>query len=175
MQALEVGGDAKTVDLAGITAQDVMSTQVMPVYEDWSIKRLADFFVDNQIAGAPVVTGGDQLTGVVTITDIMKFESASADDDTIAVTRDHYDSIARDTLDAQELRKLSAGASTICTVDSIMTRDVIHIDATTPLFNACATMLKNDVHRLFVTRQEKVIGVITSMDLLKPMARLASV
>ena len=174
MQPLQVQGESKTVNLAGITARDLMSTHVIAVQESWSIKRLADFFVDKQIAGAPVVDADDQLVGVVTVTDIMKFDSASADDKTIQVTLDHYCNIATTTLDEADLRRLTERASTICTVNSIMTSDVIQVTENTPLFEACALMLDKDVHRLFVTRSEKVIGVITSMDLLKPMARMAS-
>ncbi|MCG8672934.1 MAG: CBS domain-containing protein [Pseudomonadales bacterium] len=173
MSAVKPVEPDRTTELSSARIKDVMATEIIAVYEGWSVKRLADFFVDKQIAGAPVVAADGQLVGVVTVTDILKFDSAAADTKTIQVTVNHYCNIAAGTLTEEDIKQLNSRASTICTVNSIMTKDVIHVEEDIPIFQAAALMLKNDIHRLFVTQDNKVVGVVTSMDLLKPMANLA--
>ena len=52
------------------TAQDVMTRDVLTARADWSIDRLADFFIDKSISGAPVLEPDGSLVGVVSSTDL---------------------------------------------------------------------------------------------------------
>ena len=54
------------------TVSDVMQREVLAAADDWSLEQLADFLVDNSISGAPVTGEGDELVGVVSLTDIVR-------------------------------------------------------------------------------------------------------
>lgn len=53
------------------------------------------------------------------------------------------------------------------TVREIMTPLVFKVEAGTPVPEIAETMVSGRIHRLFVVENEKIIGIITSMDLLK--------
>jgi len=54
-----------------ITAKDIMTEEVMEVRADWSLQRLAEFFVEKSISGATVTNENGKLIGVVSSTDII--------------------------------------------------------------------------------------------------------
>src|SRR6185369_12919234 len=53
-----------------ITAADVMNPRVLAAAADWTLPELADFLVEHEISGAPVVDAAGRLLGVVSVTDI---------------------------------------------------------------------------------------------------------
>jgi acetoin utilization protein AcuB len=57
--------------LARIAVADVMTTEVITVTEDTSLKEAARIMVDNRIGGLPVERKGE-LVGIITETDLFK-------------------------------------------------------------------------------------------------------
>ncbi len=53
-----------------ITASDLMNTTVLSVDPQMTAARLADFLVNNEISGAPVLDG-ERLVGVVSLFDVV--------------------------------------------------------------------------------------------------------
>src|ERR1700709_831290 len=53
-----------------ITAADVMNPRVLAASADWTLPELADFLVEHEISGAPVVDAAGRLVGVVSVTGI---------------------------------------------------------------------------------------------------------
>ena len=58
-----------------LTAKDIMNTEILLAQADWSLDRLAEFFTDNYISGAPVISQDEELVGVVSLTDIVRYTS----------------------------------------------------------------------------------------------------
>ena len=54
-----------------LRAKDIMTSQILKAEEDWSIQRLVEFFGENSISGAPVISADGELVGVVSLTDII--------------------------------------------------------------------------------------------------------
>jgi len=54
-----------------LRAKDIMTKNILKVREDWSVHRLAEFFAENSISGAPVISTDGKLVGVVSLTDII--------------------------------------------------------------------------------------------------------
>jgi predicted transcriptional regulator len=52
-------------------------------------------------------------------------------------------------------------------VKHIMTRDIISVETNVSVSEAASTMVKNDVGSIVVTKNEKPIGIITEVDILK--------
>lgn len=44
------------------------------------------------------------------------------------------------------------------------------MDINIPAGEACSRMVEDDLHRLFVIKQGRVVGVVTAMDFLRRMA-----
>lgn len=158
-------------DISALRLAELMSTQVLTVYEGWSIKRLAAFFVKHNISGAPVVASDDSLVGVVTQADVIRFESKSPTDAEIHKIAHFYHGPNSPGLTRTDIQRLKERAVETCTVNAIMTPRVHSLDANASVAVACRFMVEQDIRRLFVTSQDRVIGVVTAMDFLRRMAR----
>ena len=53
------------------------------------------------------------------------------------------------------------------TVQDIMTPTVFSVDEEAALQHVADAMIRGRIHRVFVTRQKKLVGIITALDMLK--------
>ncbi|WP_045856200.1 CBS domain-containing protein [Teredinibacter purpureus] len=145
----------------------LMTKQVLTVYEGWSVKRLAGFFVKHSISGAPVIAADDELVGVVTQSDVMAFESRTQTEDELKKLVRFYCGPFGGELSDKDLRHLQEKAIEHCTVNAIMTPEVLAVDIETSVLDACAVIVNQHIHRLFITEHGKLVGVITARDILQ--------
>jgi predicted transcriptional regulator len=61
--------------MRGLTAKQVMTSKVLADEADWSIERLSEFLIVNSISGSPVQSKKGHLIGVVSLTDIVHYET----------------------------------------------------------------------------------------------------
>jgi len=155
--------------MASLVAQDIMKTEVLFAYEGWSIKYLANFLKNHNITGAPVYASDHELVGVVSVTDIFNFENQGAEGKVDAL-RDYYQMAYGNDLNIADLERWSNNAEENCTVHQIMQQRLISVAPTTPIAEVCRIMLDNKIHRVFVTEEGKVSGVITTSNLLGILA-----
>tara|TARA_R110000868_G_scaffold106091_7_gene291140 strand:- start:1127 stop:1639 length:513 start_codon:yes stop_codon:yes gene_type:complete len=156
--------------LAQFTLSEVMSKHLLTVYEGWSIKRLSQFFLKHDISGAPVIAADDELVGVVTQSDIIRFESVDPDKQQIIKLVRQYSGPFGGPIDEAEVRRIQTHAKDYCTVNSIMTNKVISIDINSSLEKAYLLILGTQVQRIFITQQGLLVGVLTAMDILRIIA-----
>ena len=57
--------------------RDIMTTDVVSVPPDATLREVAEVLAERQVSGAPVVDGG-RVVGVITATDLVRFESPEA-------------------------------------------------------------------------------------------------
>jgi predicted transcriptional regulator len=151
--------------MIALKAKDIMRGNLLTVYEGWTIHRLAEFFINRQISAAPVIASDHELVGVVSVSDVFRFNNS---DDTArsAALRNHYrDSCGQD-VNEMDLREWVKNADKNCTVHQIMVPEVITVDHLATLEEVTETLVKNHIHRVFVTENNKISGVITAMDVL---------
>lgn len=159
-------------DISALRVSDLMSTGVLTAYEGWSIKRLAAFFVRHQISGAPVVASDDSLVGVVTEADIIRFESRTPSDAEIRKMVHFYYGPNIHGFNSADIRRLKEKAIETCTVNTIMNPVIHSCDRDASAASACRMMVKDGLHRLFVTDNGRVVGVVTAMDFLRRMTAI---
>lgn len=136
------------------TAADVMNPDVMTVAEEMPVKELAAFLSEHQITGAPVLDARGHAVGVVSVTDIAESSGVAGD-------WQHEDGVRPD-----ERRGLHV-EDTGQRVRDIMTPTVYTVPDDTPVSQLAATMIAGRVHRLLVTRDNRIVGIVTALDLLK--------
>ena len=157
--------------MRGLTAADVMSTQVLAVGPDMTVHELVSFLTENQITGAPVLDGANRLVGVVSETDIAEAELERAEpvDDGADPAFDLRG--WEEEAEPGELQKLHLHAAGDITVRDIMTPTAYTVPHDTPVKDLARTMVTGRIHRLLVTRDSNVVGIVTSLDLLKLLYR----
>lgn len=146
-------------------AKDIMTEDLLIAYEGWTIHRLADFFINRRISAAPVIASDHELVGVVSISDVFKFNNANENNKSDAL-RNHYRDTCGQDINEEVLRSWVKDADKNCTVHQIMNKEVISVDKEAEIELVAKVLLDRHIHRVFVTDSNKVVGVITAMDVL---------
>lgn len=147
-----------------ITAADVMNPEVLTVPDDMAVEELASFLVQHEISGAPVADAAGHLVGVVSVTDIAFAASEGAEREGprrgTGFFADAWEDLSPGELDRYHF------ADGGLTVRDIMTAAVHSVPEDTPVSELAEIMVDAHVHRLLVTRGEKVVGIVSTSDLL---------
>jgi CBS domain-containing protein len=70
-------------------------------------------------------------------------------------------------MDRDELRELHVQYEAQVQVLDIMTPMIFSVSEDTSVQEVADTMLKGGIHRVFVTREGKLIGIVTALDMLQ--------
>ena len=147
--------------------KDLMSPDVMTVADDMTTDALAQFLIEREISGAPVVDSQGHLIGVVSMTDIGR-NIAEPSDVELSRRSGFYRDIDADlTLEDLGQRHVEDRA---VTVRDVMTPVIHQVSVTASVAEAARLMVDHHIHRLVVTQDKEPVGIITSLDLLKVVA-----
>jgi len=136
------------------TAGDVMSPDVVAINENDDVWSAIRILVANDITGAPVVGADGRLTGVISQTDLVRYLQAKS-----AKLTDFYSDSEPD------MRLPANGRSAL--VRDLMTRRIIKASEDDSLDKISRIMLIQKVHRVIITRAERLVGIVTTMDVLR--------
>lgn len=141
-----------------ITAGDVMNPRILTVRDEMTVEELAEFLVEHEISGAPVEDASGKLVGVVSVTDIAAVVSEGAKGQDGG-----SDFFVRPQEEAPEEIDVEDGH---IHVREIMTPIVYAVPEEMPVSEVAERMVESHLHRLLVTRGEKVVGILSTSDLL---------
>ena len=144
-------------------AMDVMTTDVITINPDTTVQALAALLAERGISGAPVVDSSERLVGIVSEGDLLHRAE-------IGTARRHRERRRSWWLDhfASDLARdyiKSHGR----TVKDIMTRDVVTVADDTDLGEVAALLETKRIKRVPVTRDGKVIGIISRANLVRAL------
>lgn len=145
-----------------ITASDLMNPEVLTVQTSMTVRELASFLIDNEISGAPVADGEGRLVGVVSLADIAAAatgEDRSGEDGSGYFGRAWED----ESLDEEGVDDLPLDGMRVA---DIMTPQVYSVKEDATVSEIASLLLKQHLHRLLVTREDRAVGIITTSDLL---------
>lgn len=152
------------------SAQDLMTTGVETVEADWPVDRVAEFLIDRDISGAPVVQDGE-LVGVISLTDIARY-SSTAGEPASKRPASFYRSELGSTYAEEELDNLRVSEGGETTAEHVMTPQIYDVNEHTSVQQVAQVMHRSGIHRVFVTRNGEIRGVITALDMLKVVAAM---
>lgn len=158
-----------TSNATTVLAHNIMTADMLTAYEGWTIHRLADFFVKHQISAAPVIASDHELVGIVSVSDVFRFHSMD-ERDKGHILRNHYRDSCGQEINEEDLRSWVKDAAKNCTVHQIMTPEVIAVEKDVSIQEVTSVLLDRHIHRVFVTENKKIIGVITTMDVLRSLS-----
>jgi CBS domain-containing protein len=132
-------------------AKDLMTRDVVSLSPLTDLGAAARLMTDRRISGAPVVDAKMNILGVVSQSDLVRFQGGERPDG--------WDPIRRDA-DWPE-------APEPVPVMAVMTARPVTCDEEAPVDEVARLMLERRVHRLLVTHGGKLVGIISAMDLLR--------
>jgi CBS domain-containing protein len=125
---------------------DLMETDVQTVAPDAVVQDAVTVLADSHVSALPVVDRIGRMVGVISRTDILASEE------------EVDDAAARQTLMQESL------------VRDLMTSPALTIAPEADIKEAAQQMLYTGVHRLFVTTDDRVVGVISTTDIVRAVA-----
>jgi len=151
----------------GLTVNDIMQREVLAADADWPLDKLALFLTDNSISGAPVTNQKGELIGVVSLSDLVRHNSMTDKDTYTNNTHDVYLYELERHLSHEELRLFHTQYESPVQVREIMTPMIFKVSEEDSVQDVAETMIKGRIHRVFVTREGKLKGIVTALDMLQ--------
>lgn len=147
-------------------AKDIMSTDILTVSLNTSIKKLAALFLDNGISGAPVVDEHEKLIGIVTEGDLI-YQKKKLHIPTAMTLFEGVFFLESAGKVEHEFKKMIGS-----TVEDIYTPNVITVEEETDLEEIATIMTEKRVHLLPVVRGKDIVGIIGRSDIVKGLAKI---
>ena len=153
--------------MKSLKAKDIMNYNVLAVGLDWSVEQLADYLLENSISGAPVTSENRKLLGVVSLTDIVRYKSIPGTDAHPDNPHEYYIHVPDREYSQSDIESFSIDAESLIIVQDIMTHKTYTVSENTSIKEVADAMIRGGIHRVFVTREDTLVGIITTMDILK--------
>lgn len=155
---------------------EIMASPVKCIEVESTIAEAAKFLIFNKITGAPVIDKNKKAIGVLTMKDITRYSMLYLRLEQLS----HKVNVTRD----QKTGKLVPIEGVILehldSIEGVPVKDIItpHIKTcpdTTSLKDALGILVKNHIHRIFITNSKGAIsGVITTFDIISWLSKSQS-
>lgn len=159
--------------LEKMTAKDIMNPDVVLVHDDMSVHELAATLTQHGISGAPVLDGDGRLVGVVSLSDIVANDGKRQAIRGGEHVGDFFLQGWEDELDETDMRPFHVVEDEGLTVADILTSVVYTVDENTDIATMADSMIQGRIHRLVVTRDDAVVGIVSTLDMLKAVRSVA--
>lgn len=153
------------------TVATLMQSHPETVPADMPLPTLERLFLESGFSGFPVVEG-DRLIGVVSRSDVVR--SLIAERSRAEEVSEFY-SITSSTRD-EEQKSLEAIAAQVgvrlagLSVSDAMSRSVVSVESSESIRRLAELMLEGHLHRLPVVDDGRLVGLVTSSDLIRAIA-----
>jgi CBS domain-containing protein len=178
-----------------LRVRDLMTTEVVTVGPDMSLREATDTLVQHHVSGAPVIANG-RITGVVSVTDLLEFaqstppvptpgpeESEVAELETPAEWEEGLEAPGAYYIEwwadagadvSERFRTIRAPEWDLMaehTVSEAMTRSLCAVRPEATTASAADYMLRAGVHRALVVDGGTLIGILTTTDFVRAVAQ----
>lgn len=142
-------------------ARDLMTTNVVTVKPDTTVRDVAALMLEKHISGVPVLDDNGKLVGMISEGDLLRRPELGTEKH----RRRWLAFFSRADEQAREFTKSHA-----LRAGDVMTKQVLHIAEDTPLGDVVGLMEKHRVKRLPVLSKGKLVGIVSRVDLIRALA-----
>ena len=150
-----------------LRACDLMQANVVTVGPDLPVTEFEHLLSREGISGVPVVESG-RLIGVVSRTDVVRaLEQATG---SAEATLTYYREVSGAALDAGAVARMAGEHAAAMRVRDIMTTEIVGVPADQPVREIARDLLARGMHRVLVTEGRHLLGLVTTVDLVRAIA-----
>jgi CBS domain-containing protein len=149
----------------GLTARDLMETQVVTVAPEDPLVRVRQLFLEEDIHAAPVVDDDQRVLGVISATDLLR--AANEDEDAAHEGASYFrDDVELSAWSLAELSQRFEARLGEHTVAQFMTDGVVSVPPDASPAAIARVLRANRVHHVLVVEQGLLRGILSTFDLL---------
>lgn len=146
-----------------LKAKDIMTTDVITVRRETTIRELAELFFQKRISSAPVVDDRGDLLGMVSESNLVE-QDKSLHIPTVVSIFDWVIYLESDKRFEKELQKMTGQ-----TVGDIFTSPARSVSPESPINEVADIMSTEKIHAVPVVDGNRVVGVIGRIDMIRSM------
>ena len=145
--------------------KEIMRSDVITVTKDMTIQEVAEVLVSHNISGVPVLDEAGSLVGMVTEGDLLHKESNPRIPKFFGLLGGliYFGGVDQYKEDFKKLAALKAA--------EIMTSKVITVSGEEEVGEVATLMIDNNIKRIPVVENGKMIGIVSRADIVKTLAR----
>jgi CBS domain-containing protein len=140
-----------------------MTTDVITVKKDTSLKDLAKLLYENHINGVPVVDDDGLLIGIICESDLIR-KDKKLHIPTVVALFDWVLYLESPKKIEKEIQRINA-----TTVEDLYTKNVITVDEKTPIDEIATIMEQKKIYTIPVMDGDRLVGVVGKADLLRSL------
>jgi CBS domain-containing protein len=142
-------------------ASDVMTSNVISVTPDMTVREVARIFVDNGISGAPVVDPDGHIAGMISESDLLRRSEIGTEERTRTSWLDLWSASheARDYIKTHAVK-----------VRDVMTAGVVSVQPETPLGEVAGILETRRIKRVPVMKAGQIVGIVSRANLVQALA-----
>jgi CBS domain-containing protein len=146
-----------------LNASEIMTTEVITVKKDTSVKELAQILYERHINGVPVVDDEGSLIGIVCESDLIRM-GQKLHIPTVVAIFDWVLYLERPKKMEKEIQRINAS-----TVEDLYTKEVVSVDSQTPVEEIATLMTEKKIYTIPVLEQGRLVGIIGKGDLIRTL------
>jgi CBS domain-containing protein len=150
-----------------VTAGDLMKTNVVTVAYSAPLSEVEQILSESRISGAPVVDQTGQILGVISLKDLNE-RYAEDPDAKPRHGRGFFHLSSLGTLDG-DFDSFEVPAEAEETARDLMTADIYRVPVGAGLKSIADVMCKHHVHRVLVEDQGRLVGILSTLDVLEAL------
>lgn len=148
-----------------LKVRDIMTTDVVSVKKETTIRELAELFTAHRVGSIPVVDDSGSLIGIVTESDLIE-QDKSLHIPTVISLFDWVIYLESEKKFEKELQKMTGQ-----TVGDIYTDTVETVTPDTLVSDVADLMSSKKLHALPVVEGRRLVGMVSRIDLIKTMVK----
>jgi CBS domain-containing protein len=148
-----------------VRARDVMQAKVRTVHPTLSLTDLEDLLIAERISGAPVVENGE-VVGIVSRSDVVRVLALARSLGGLAAQGDVPPEYSPGEVPEPQGMRTEPRR----TVRDAMAADPVTVAPDTPIREVARLLVDRHLHRVLVAEGKKLLGLVTSTDLVRLIA-----
>lgn len=152
-------------DIRMLKVRDIMTTDVVSVKRETTIRELAELFTTHRVGSVPVVDDSGNLIGIVTESDLIE-QDRSLHIPTVISLFDWVIYLESEKKFERELQKMTGQ-----TVGDIYTDTVETVTPDTLVSDVADLMSSKKLHALPVVEGKRLVGIVSRIDLIRTMVK----
>ncbi|MBW2584473.1 MAG: CBS domain-containing protein [Deltaproteobacteria bacterium] len=146
-----------------ITANDIMTQEVISISPETEIAQAAKLLLTNRINGVPVINDAGELVGILCQSDLI-IQQKNIPIPSLFTLLDGFIPLTSSKKLDKEVEKIAATK-----VADAMTPDPVTVNSDTGIEEIAALMVEKNYHTLPVVDANKLVGIVGKVDVLRTL------